>query len=235
VHVIARSLAHDRQLLVTIRPDDDVRRIARTVIDSRGAGGFIIQIGRDPGPSLQQVRTLAGDRAFASGISLGLQLAPGLIDTDFTCASLAGYPDIVAAVDFLKAEYNSIDLQAHLAAHPRRVELLVGRHGQNVLEYLEIGAVGIIPATEMTPVLVRLLGHWRAGEKDAAFAVYGKAAAYIDFAMQDLDTLIEVGRASAADILGLARGRRRRGRTFDAPGVERTIARWTAIWRETCC
>jgi 4-hydroxy-tetrahydrodipicolinate synthase len=231
---IAPGLGPQQQLLVTLQPDDDAQRLAKKAIDAHGSVGLIFQIGRDPAPSLEQVRRLAADRELAAGAKVGLQIAPGLIDTEFTCASLALHPDISASVSFLKAEYNSIDLAAHLAAHPRQVDLLVGRHGQNILEYLHIGAGGIIPATEMAPLLVQLLRHWRSGDFAAAAALYGKAAPYIDFAMQDLDTLLEVGRSITAKALGIAPGRRRGGSRFEASHIEPVIERWAATWRTTC-
>ena len=129
---------------------------------------------------------------------IGLQLAPGLIDTAFSAASLQELPDIVQRVSFMKAEYNSIELDAHLKALGKTFDLLIGRNGQNFIDYLRIGATGVIPGVEMTGPLSSLLSDWTSGRRDDAVARYGTVAAYIDFAMQDLDTVIDVGRAVTA-------------------------------------
>ena len=152
---------------------------------------------------------------------IGLQLAPGLIDTAFSAASLQELPDIVQRVSFMKAEYNSIELDTHLKALGKTFDLLIGRNGQNFIDYLRIGATGVIPGVEMTGPLSSILSDWTSGRRDDAVARYGTVAAYIDFAMQDLDTVIDVGRAVTARVLDLDRGSRRQpsgreGASFDA-------------------
>ena len=163
---------------------------------------------------------------------IGLQLAPGLIDTAFSAASLQELPDIVQRVSFMKAEYNSIELDTHLKALGKTFDLLIGRNGQNFIDYLRIGATGVIPGVEMTGPLSSLLSDWTSGRRDDAVARYGTVAAYIDFAMQDLDTVIDVGRAVTArcSIWIAAAGVSRpggKGTSFDA-----AIDFWFARWQE---
>src|SRR5690348_15366547 len=125
--VIARTAQHlpaDAALLVTTRPDDDLHEIARIALESRRDVGLIVQIGSDPAPSIAQIRTIAADSARAASVQIGLQLAPGLIDTAFSAASLQPIPDIVKRVSFLKAEYNSIELDQHLRALDKRFGVL---------------------------------------------------------------------------------------------------------------
>jgi dihydrodipicolinate synthase/N-acetylneuraminate lyase len=154
--VIARTAQHlsaGAALLVTTRPDDDLHEIARIALESRRDVGLIVQIGADPAPSIAQIRNLSADPSLASGVKIGLQLAPGLIDTAFSAASLQALPDIVQQVSFLKAEYNSIELDQHLRTLEKTFDLLVGRNGQNFVDYLRIGATGVIPGPEMTAPL----------------------------------------------------------------------------------
>src|SRR3954462_8031308 len=187
--VIARTAQHlpaSAALLVTTRPDDDLHDIARIALESRGDLGLIVQIGADPAPSIAQIRNISADLALAASVQIGLQLAPGLIDTAFSAASLQTLPDIVQRVSFLKAEYNSIELDAHLKALGKTFDLLVGRNGQNFVDYLRIGATGVIPGPEMTAPLCSILSEWTAGQHDGASARYSNVAPYIDFDMQDL-------------------------------------------------
>jgi dihydrodipicolinate synthase/N-acetylneuraminate lyase len=227
----AQYLAQDAALLVTTRPDDDLHVIARTALEHRREVGLIVQIGADAAPSIAQIRAIAADPALASGVAVGLQLAPGLIDTTFSAASLVALPDIVQRVSFLKAEYNSLELDAHLRAIGKRFDLLVGRNGQNFIDYLRIGATGVIPGPEMTGPLRSLVADWTAGRHDAAAARYGAVAAYIDFAMQDLDTVIDVGRAITARALDLGRGGRRRPSGREGASFDAAMEFWFARWR----
>src|SRR3954462_13154484 len=209
--VIARTAQHlpaSVALLVTTRPDDDLHDIPRIALESRGDLGLIVQIGADPAPSIAQIRKISADPAPAASVQIGFQLAPGLIDTTFSAASLQALPDIVQRVSFLKAEYNSIELDQHLKALGKKFDLLVGRNGQNFVDYLRIGATGVIPGPEMTAPLCSIVSDWQTGRYDNAIARYGAVAPYIDFAMQDLDTVIDVGRAVMARALDLDRGGR---------------------------
>jgi len=233
--VIARTAQHlpaDAALLVTTRPDDDLHEIARIALESGGDVGLIVQIGADPAPSIAQIRKLSADASLAASVSIGLQLAPGLIDTAFSAASLQTLPDIVQHVSFLKAEYNSIELDAHLSALGKKFDLLTGRNGQNFVDYLRIGATGVIPGPEMTAPLAAIVSDWMAGRQDDATTRYGTVAAYIDFAMQDLDTVIDVGRAVTARSLGFDRGRRRRPSGREGPSFEAAVDFWFSRWQQ---
>ncbi|TMJ05417.1 MAG: hypothetical protein E6G97_03180 [Alphaproteobacteria bacterium] len=228
----AQHLSPDAALLVTTRADDDLHEIARIALESRKDVGLIVQIGADPAPSIAQIRKISADPSLASSVTLGLQLAPGLIDTAFSAASLQTLPDIVQRVSFLKAEYNSIELCAHLEMIGKKFDLLIGRNGQNFIDYLRIGATGVIPGPEMTAPLFSILSDWNAGRRDAAVARYGTVAAYIDFAMQDLDTVIDVGRAVTARALGLDPGSRRRPSGREGLSFDGAIDFWFSRWRE---
>ncbi len=231
VDLTARRLPAGAPLLVTMRPDDDVAEIARLVLRARSEVGLIIQIGADPAPSLAQIARIAADSALAGNVKLGLQLAPGLIDTDFSAASLADHPDLLARLSFVKAEYNSLELDAHLRALGHPLTLLVGRHGQNLIDYLRIGCVGVIPGTEMTVALGAIIRDWHAGREAEAIAAHGVVAPYVDFAMQDLDTVIDVGRAVMARVLKVEEGARRRPSGRDAAAMRRAVDAWFPYWQ----
>jgi dihydrodipicolinate synthase/N-acetylneuraminate lyase len=229
-----KHLTAQEALLVTVRPDDDIRLMTACAIDTRDRVALIIQIGADSAASIHQVDTLVADPELARRVDLGLQLAPGLIDTDFSAGSLAAYPALLERLSFLKAEYNSIRMAAHLSTIARPLDLLVGRHGQNLIEYLRIGAVGVIPGTEMCLALRNILNKWKAGQHAEALQAYSAVAPYVDFAMQDLDTAIDVGRAITARALNLKLGERRRPSDIDAQARQRAVDAWWPYWQEMC-
>jgi len=228
----AQQLSADAALLVTTRPDDDLHDIARIALKFRRDVGLIVQIGTDPAPSIAQIRSIAADSSLAGSVQVGLQLAPGLIDTAFSAASLQALPDVVQRMSFLKAEYNSIELDAHLKMLGKSFDLLVGRNGQNLIDYLRIGATGLIPGPEMTAPHASIVSDWMAGRPDDAIARYGNVASYIDFAMQDLDTVIDVGRAVMARALDLDRGNRRRPSGREGPSFDAAIDVWFSRWQQ---
>jgi dihydrodipicolinate synthase/N-acetylneuraminate lyase len=235
-NVIARTAGHvpsSMNLLITTRPDDDLKKIASIALETRDEIGLIVQIGRDPAPSLEQIRTISADPSLAVSVKIGLQLAPGLIDTAFSAAALQELPDVVQRLSFMKAEYNSLELDAHIRMLEKRLDLLVGRHGQNAIDYLRIGATGIIPGPEMTAPLSLIVSDWMTGRRDDAIRRYGIVAAYIDFAMQDLDTVIDVGRAVMARALGLGDiGSRRLASRHQGSLFEPAIDFWFSQWHE---
>jgi len=227
----AKYLRADANMLITTRPNDDLNEIARIALETRGKVGLIVQIGRDPAPSMAQIRAIAADPSLAASVEVGLQLAPGLIDTAFSAASLQTLPDIVRRLSFLKAEYNSIELDAHLRALGKRVDLLIGRNGQNFIDYLRIGATGVIPGPEMTGPLSLILSDWTNGRRDDAIKRYGTVSAYVDFAMQDLDTVIDVGRAIAARALDLDLGSRRQPSGREGASFDAAVDFWFSQWQ----
>jgi 2-keto-3-deoxy-L-arabinonate dehydratase len=229
-----KSLTAHEALLVTVRPDDDIGLLSRCAVDNRGQVALIVQIGADAAASIHQIDTLVADPDLARRVDLGLQLAPGLIETEFSAGSLAAYPALLARLSFLKAEYNSIELSAHLANIGQPLDLLVGRHGHNLIEYLRIGAVGVIPGTEMTAALKHILHKWTAGQPSEALQAYCDVAPYVDFAMQDLDTVIDVGRAITARALDMKPGQRRRPSNVDAQSFQRAIEAWWPYWQVMC-
>ena len=85
----------------------------------------------------------------------------------------------------------------------------------------------------MTGPLAAIVADWMNGRRDSAMQRYGIVAGYIDFAMQDLDTVIDVGRAVTARALGLNHsGSRRLASAREAETFERAIDFWFAQWRE---
>ena len=227
-----KHLSASPTLLVTTRSDDDLNEIARIALASRDEVGLIVQIGPDPAPSIRQIRDISADPSLASSVKIGLQLAPGLIDTAFSAASLQTLPDIVRQVSFLKAEYNSVELDAHLKMLGKTFDLLIGRNGQNFIDYLRIGATGVIPGPEMTAPLLSILSDWKNERHDDAIMRYAAVAPYIDFAMQDLDSVIDVGRAVLARAIDLERGSRRRPSGREGPSFEAAVDFWFSRWQQ---
>ena len=231
IRLTAKRLPASAILLVTTRPDDDLHEIAQLALETRGEVGLIVQIGRDPAPSIGQIQKIASDLSLASSVKVGLQLAPGLIDTAFSAASLRTLPDIVQRLSFLKAEYNSIELDAHLRQVGKKLDLLVGRNGQNLIDYLRIGATGVIPGVEMTGPLFSIVSDWKDGRCGDAIKRYGAVATYVDFAMQDLDTVIDVGRSVTARLLNLDPGSRRQPSGREGASFDTTIDFWFSRWQ----
>jgi hypothetical protein len=136
-----------------------------------------------------------------------------------------------SAIELMQV-HNLVDLDAHLKTLGKKFDLLIGRNGQNVIDYLRIGATGVIPGVEMTGPLSSILSDWAGSRYGEAVARYGTVAGYIDFAMQDLDTVIDVGRAVTARVLDLDRGTRRQPSGREGASFEAALDFWFARWRE---
>lgn len=228
IRAAAVRIPKERNMLITVRPEDDARVFADAAMTRRRDVALIFQVGADAGAALAQCRKL---RRQCPEALCGLQLAPGLIaGSSATAELLVGRAD--TGIDFIKAEYNSLELAGDMTKLDPRPVLLVGKHGFNLIEYLRIGAAGVIPGTEMTAALSRVLDHYRAGRTSDALAHYGRCASYVDFAMQDLDTVITVGREVTARALGFSDQGRRATASRHTASLNAAIDVWAGYWTD---
>jgi hypothetical protein len=84
----------------------------------------------------------------------------------------------------------------------------------------------------MTAPLTAIVSDWMAARHEKAVARYGTVAAYVDFAMQDLDTVIDFGRAVTARALDLNRGTRRQPSGREGPSFEAAVEFWFSRWQQ---
>jgi hypothetical protein len=70
------------------------------------------------------------------------------------------------------------------------------------------------------------------GRHGDAIERYGTVATYVDFAMQDLDTVIDVGRSVTARLLNLDAGSRRQPSGREGASFDAAIDFWFSRWRE---
>jgi 4-hydroxy-tetrahydrodipicolinate synthase len=67
------------------------------------------------------------------------------------------------------------------------IGVFTGSAGLHLLEDLRVGAVGNIPGTELTDVLVSVYRHWQQGSLATAEALFRRLLPYLTFSLQDLD------------------------------------------------
>ena len=83
----------------------------------------------------------------------------------------------------------------------------------------------------MAMALQPILTAWTAGRRQEATQAYCLIAPYVDFAMQDLDTVIDVGRAITARALDMELGVRRLPSGLERNAFGRAIDTWWPYWK----
>lgn len=230
INAVTACLPAHLDLYVTLRPEDDAVRICDLAASRGHRPHLIFQAGRNAEETLKQLLGFSQSADQVAPAIVGMQIAPGLLDTDFSLQTLGRHPDLLRRISFVKAEYESLELARDWASLQFDGRLIVGRHGLNYADYLRIGAKGVIPGTEMTPGLVRMSRIWAEGRTDDALAECGAFAPYIEFAMQDLATVVSVGKAVTGRLLGFDGFRMRMETGFDPEGLAEAVAFWLGVW-----
>jgi 4-hydroxy-tetrahydrodipicolinate synthase len=78
-----------------------------------------------------------------------------------------------------------------------------GRGGLEIIENLDGGNAGIIPAPEIVDRLIAIYRAWCAGEDAKAEAAYREILPVLTLVMQGIDSLLIYGKRLAAQRLGL--------------------------------
>jgi 2-keto-3-deoxy-L-arabinonate dehydratase len=140
-----------------------------------------------PGPAaLLDYYTRIGD---AVGIPVMIQDAPQLTGVSMTPALWAQIARQSHNVGYVKAEGTpqGHTISAALDQSDGALQVFCGWGGLGILDALERGAVGSMPAANFTSVFARIHAAWDAGDRQAASDLLNDALPYSVWAMQSLD------------------------------------------------
>ncbi|MEE3049453.1 MAG: hypothetical protein VX373_09035 [Pseudomonadota bacterium] len=106
--------------------------------------------------------------------------------------------------------------------------LFNGRNGIELIDSLAAGFDGLIPSPDAADVQARIYDHFRAGEREAAMAMFKDILPLLSFLMISVDHLLCYGKRLTGRRLGLDRLHGRSDViTPDAFGLE-VMARWSS-------
>jgi 4-hydroxy-tetrahydrodipicolinate synthase len=127
-------------------------------------------------------------RLGADSTPIMLQNAPPPAGGGFEMAAVAQVVAAVPAVRYVKEEampcgqrITALLGRAELAAAPHFVGVLGGAGARYLLDELARGAIGTMPACELTDVHVRLVRAWRRGDRGRARLLYNRTLPLLNF------------------------------------------------------
>ena len=124
----------------------------------------------------------------ATAVPLMLQNAPPPTGGGFDAAAVAQVVARVPAVRYVKEEampcgqrITMLLAREDLAAAPHFAGVLGGAGARYLLDELARGAIGTMPACELTDVHVRMVAAWRAGDSTLARMLYNRTLPLLNF------------------------------------------------------
>ena len=123
-----------------------------------------------------------------SELPIMLQNAPPPAGGGFDMAIVAQVVAAVPSVRYVKEEampcgqrISALLARAELATAPHFIGVLGGAGARYLLDELARGAIGTMPACELTDVHVRMVRAWRAGDRARARTLYNRALPLLNF------------------------------------------------------
>jgi 4-hydroxy-tetrahydrodipicolinate synthase len=162
-------------------------------------------------PPVRQVDETAIMRFFGAvaercEIPVGLQIAPGYLDSGLSVHGLRQLSKHHSNIRILKLEMAAIDIADLAAATEGAFDIFNGHAGLELPDCLRAGCVGIIPGIECADVLVQAYEVANLGNPNGqgeADAIYTKVEPFLVSTMASIDRFLIYGKQVAARRLGL--------------------------------
>jgi 4-hydroxy-tetrahydrodipicolinate synthase len=162
-------------------------------------------------PPVKQVDETAMMRFFGAvaercQIPVGLQIAPGYLDSGLSVQGLRQLSKHHSNIRILKLEMTAMDIADLAAATEGAFDIFNGHAGLELPDCLRAGCVGIIPGVECTDVLVQAYEAAASGEPGGqreADAVYAKVEPFLVSTMASIDRFLIYAKRVAVRRLGL--------------------------------
>jgi 4-hydroxy-tetrahydrodipicolinate synthase len=177
----------------------EMARFARTA----GAAWVTLQPPRPPASGADLI-AFFGKVADAVDCPVAIQNAPEFLGIGLTAAELVELNRLHPNVTVVKAESTAVGVGKMIAALGGKFRVLNGRGGLELTDNYRAGVDGMIPGVETIDLQVAVERAMRAGDEDAAEAVYRRLLPSIAFAMQGLAQFLCYGKLIAAHRLGIA-------------------------------
>lgn len=142
------------------------------------------QFAGDPSSLIDHYRRLGE----GSTLPIMLQNAPAPAGGGFDASTVAQVVAAVPSVRYVKEEalpcgqrITALLGRSELAAAPHFIGVLGGAGARYLLDELARGAIGTMPACELSDVHVRMVRAWRAGDRGQARNLYNRALPLLNF------------------------------------------------------
>jgi 2-keto-3-deoxy-L-arabinonate dehydratase len=137
-------------------------------------------------PGDDQLAEFFGELAMAAGVPVMMQDAPGLTGVAMSVRFIAE-TGTAPGVDYVKVEAQPTAPKVGAvaaAAAGGKLRVFGGQNAQFLLDELDRGAVGTMPACEFTDLLAEVMTAWRAGRRDEAEARFHRLLPLLVYGLQ---------------------------------------------------
>ncbi|WP_366657767.1 dihydrodipicolinate synthase family protein [Fodinicurvata sp. EGI_FJ10296] len=189
-----RDIAGRVPLAVTIfepTPDEQIAAIAHAA--DHGAAWVIVQ----PPATAHDEATLtaAFDQVLRQcPIRAAIQNAPQFIGVGLSVAAIKALSDRHPNLIAVKQEVSAVETAALVDAVGDRLQVFSGRGGLELIDCIQGGIDGHVPAPEYADFLIGIWAHMAAGREDEARAAYARVLPMATFVVQSLDSLTVYGK-----------------------------------------
>ena len=198
------------------------------VAAAHGAGWLVLHPPPVKAASDDDLIAFFGTVADAVSLPVGIQNAPEYIGIGLSDEGLVELHRRHPNVTLVKAEGDAIACGRLARATDGAMTLFNGRNGIELIDSLAAGFDGLIPSPDAADVQARIYDHFRAGEREAAMAMFKDILPLLSFLMISVDHLLCYGKRLTARRLGLDTVHGRSDViTPDAFGLE-VMARWSS-------
>lgn len=141
--------------------------------------------------------------AGATDLPVAVQNAPQYLGRALSGEDIAALKERCDNFVCVKSEDAALNVRRIVELAGEGMHILGGRGGLEMTDNLRAGCCGFVLAPDIAPVAARIFDMWRAGDLEAAEALYMRAAPAITFVMQSLEHLVTYGKRIFAEEAGL--------------------------------
>jgi 4-hydroxy-tetrahydrodipicolinate synthase len=201
---VVEELADRIPLAITVNaPTVDAQVEFAAFARSRGASWVILQPPPDRDVPEEFFLRFFGAVADRVQLPIAIQNAPDYLGVGLTPAGIKALATNHENFRLLKAEGPATTIRQVIEEAGGFVKVFNGRGGLEIIDNLQAGCAGMIPACDTFDSQVRIFDLLRENEEAKAQSLYRDVLPAVVFVMQSLDTLHTYGKRIAAMRLGL--------------------------------
>lgn len=167
-----------------------------------GAAWLILQPPRPPASPAHLIRFF-GAVADTVDCPVGIQNAPEFLGIGLSPGELLSLHGAHPNVALVKAESSAVTVANVIGVIAGEMKVFNGRAGLELVDNFRAGVDGMIPGIETIDLQVGIEAAMRAGDEQAAEALYRRVLPALSFIMQGLSHFVLYGKLIAAHRLGL--------------------------------
>ena len=151
-----------------------------------GASAIVLMPPSRMGLSAGELRDFFTSVAATTDLPVIVQDAPEYLDSALSPEIVAAAAERAPTICGAKLEHGPEELQRWIRALPDGFAVFSGNGGLHLLDSLDVGATGVMPAADLTDVLVEIYRAWAEERPDEANERFARVLAMLAYEMQSM-------------------------------------------------